>query len=98
LLIVGEELAVNVFKYAYDATGSFALTIDVDPDARKVSMEFRDSGREYNPLDKPDPDTGASISERQIGGLGIMFSKRLSDEQCYVRESGENVFTVVKSY
>jgi len=99
LLLVGEELAVNIFSYAYDGEpGAFALCLRFDTENRLIEMTFRDSGKEYNPLEAPSPDTGADISERKTGGMGIMMALKLTDEQKYIRENGENIFTVIKKY
>jgi len=99
LMIIAEELTLNVFNYAYDGRqGEFILSITHEPEHRWVVMEFRDRGKAYNPLSRLDPDVGVPISERKIGGLGILISKRLTDEQSYVRENGQNVLTVKKNY
>ena len=97
LTLVGEELAFNIFSYAYDnAPGAFSLKVYLCPEQNKVSMEFRDAGKPFNPLDQKPPDLKAHISERQIGGLGIMLSKKLTDKQIYKYEDGHNVLLVEK--
>jgi len=97
LTLVGEELAYNIFKYAYDgAPGEFILKICLYPEEQKVVMEFRDAGKPYNPLEHQDPDLKMHISEREIGGLGIILSKKLTDKQVYHYENGQNVLTIEK--
>lgn len=99
LAMVVEELSLNVFSYAYDGReGNFSLSIINDAERRKVTMEFSDSGKPYNPLLVSEPDIHASLPERPIGGLGVMISKKLTDEQHYVRENGHNILTVIKNY
>jgi anti-sigma regulatory factor (Ser/Thr protein kinase) len=44
-----------------------------------------------------DPDTTARIEERQIGGLGIFFVKKLMDEVHYRREDDRNILTIAAS-
>jgi len=98
LAIVGEELALNIFKYAYsEAPGEFALRICLHPEQRKVTMEFRDAGQPYNPLEYQIPDFEANISQREIGGLGIALSRKLTDSQFYKYENGQNILIVEKS-
>ena len=63
-----------------------------------IVIEFRDSGVEFDPLAKPDPDTTLSAEERQIGGLGIYMVKKSMDDVTYSRESGENILTLYKNY
>lgn len=97
LALVGEEVAMNIFSYAYgDTPGTFFLKIKLCPEHRKVSMEFRDRGKPYNPLMHTEPDLDVHISERNIGGLGIMLSKKLTDSQSYKYENGQNVLLVEK--
>lgn len=99
LAMVVEELSLNVFNYAYDGRqGNFSLSIINDTEQRKVIMEFCDDGKPYNPLLLGEPDVNTHISKRQIGGLGIMMAKKLTDQQHYVRENGQNILTVVKNY
>lgn len=97
LTLVGEELANNIFSYAYDGgPGAFVMKICLCPEQNKVSMEFRDAGKPYNPLEHQMPDLDAHISKREIGGLGIMLSKKFTDNQVYRYEDGHNVLLVEK--
>lgn len=97
LTLVGEELAFNIFSYAYeDAPGTFTLKINLCPKENKVTMEFRDAGKPFNPLGQESPNIEEHISEREIGGLGIMLSKKLTDKQIYKYENGYNTLLVEK--
>ena len=98
LILVGEELVSNIFNYAYDddIPGIFAITIYLCSKENKVTMEFRDAGKPFNPFEKVQPNLEEHISERQIGGLGIMLSKKLTDNQTYKYENGQNVLQVEK--
>ena len=97
LTLVGEELAYNIFSYAYEDTpGKFSIKIFICPEESKVTMEFRDAGKPFNPLELPPPDLDVHISERKIGGLGVMLSKKLTDRQAYRYENGQNVLQVEK--
>ena len=97
LTLVGEELAFNIFSYAYGGSpGSFTLKVCLCPVENKVTMEFRDAGKPFNPLEQPEPDLEAHISEREIGGLGISLSKQLTDRQEYKYENGQNILLVEK--
>jgi anti-sigma regulatory factor (Ser/Thr protein kinase) len=55
-----------------------------------------DSGVEFNPLKKPDPDITLSANEREIGGLGIFITKKTMDKVVYAYENGKNVLTMIK--
>ena len=96
LALVGEELAFNIFSYAYEAPDKFVLRICLYPDLDKVTMEFRDAGKPYNPLEYQAEDLDVHISERKMGGLGITLSKKLTDNQVYRYEDGHNILLVEK--
>jgi anti-sigma regulatory factor (Ser/Thr protein kinase) len=61
-----------------------------------LSIELRDAGKPFNPLDNPDPDITLGAEERQIGGLGIFLCKKMMDEVSYRYTDGCNVLTMKK--
>ena len=96
VLIATEEIFVNIAHYAYTPdSGDVFIEADIKPD--KIILEFRDSGKPYDPVSKTDPDTSLSAEERDIGGLGIFMVKKLMDEVRYEYRDGENCLTVVKN-
>ena len=90
-----EEVFVNVAKYAYKGDGAVEISLSNDKD--KICFVFRDSGKPFNPLDKPDPNITASSDEREIGGLGIYMVKNIMDEVTYEYTDNHNVLTLVKN-
>jgi len=97
--LVGEELIVNVFTHAYAGSeGYFFLRISLFPEQRRFEMEIRDKGMPYNPLTRETPDTTIPIEDRQIGGLGVMLSIKMTDSQRYLRRNGHNILVVSKNY
>jgi len=94
-----EEIYVNIAHYAYaPQTGTAKISVDIDTDKRQIVVEFRDSGMEFDPLAKPDPDTTLSAQERQIGGLGIYMVKKSMDDMTYTRSDGQNILTLYKNF
>jgi anti-sigma regulatory factor (Ser/Thr protein kinase) len=53
-----------------------------------------DDGVPFNPFTHSDPDTSLSIDEREIGGLGVMLVKQLTNSQTYQRLSDRNIVTL----
>ena len=97
LEVAFEEIFVNIAHYAYgNKTGQVEILFDRTDDDLKIT--FIDSGKPYDPLAKPDPDTTLSASERQIGGLGIFLVKKVMDETSYEYKDGSNRFTMVKKF
>jgi len=43
----------------------------------------------------PDPDLTADIDERKMGGLGVFFIKKLTDEVRYRREHDRNILNLI---
>ncbi len=92
-----EEIFVNICNYAYSGDkGSARIRLELNNEGEEVEITFFDSGKEYNPLAKEDPDIELSVEERQIGGLGIYMTKQIMNECRYKYENGYNVFTMVK--
>ncbi len=98
IAIAVEEIFVNIAHYAYrpdvgDATIRCQVSTAQPP---KITIEFLDSGKPYDPLKKADPDTTLSADERDIGGLGIFMVKRLMDDVTYEYKDGKNILTIQK--
>ncbi len=88
-----EEIYANVEFYAYgDETGDIEVTLSKISD-EVVELKFKDTGFEYNPLEKADPDITLSPEDRQLGGLGIFMVKQMSESISYERANGQNILT-----
>ncbi len=94
LLIAVEEAFVNVCHYAYPGgTGDVELACGCDRGGFVVTM--MDWGIPFDILSLPEPDTGADLMGRKIGGLGVHFIRTLTDEVSYRRDEGRNVLRMV---
>ena len=92
-----EEAVVNVVRYAYDGgIGWLEAGTDLDHDTLVLTIELRDAGMPFNPLEIPDPDVTLSVNEREVGGLGIFLCKKMMDSISYRYEDGNNVLTMKK--
>ena len=96
LQIVVEELVTNVIDYGGVPAGEHAATVDLTALDGLLTIVIRDRGREYNPLLREDPDVTLPADQRPIGGLGVHFCKKLTDEQDYERREGYNVLKLRK--
>ena len=96
--IAVEELFVNIAHYAYaPSTGNVVIRVEVHEDPLSVEISFIDSGIQYDPLAKPDPDTTLKAKERQKGGLGIFMVKKSMDSMSYAYKDGKNILTIRKN-
>ena len=92
-----EEIFVNISHYAYENGGDVEIVCKKLGE-RKISVAFKDSGIEFNPLEKGDPDFTESAETRRLGGFGIYLTKKFMDSVSYERQDGKNVLTLVKTF
>lgn len=93
--LAAEEALVNVILHAYPgAEGPVAVSWAKEAGPSLI-IEIRDEGVPFDPLAVQDPDTGAGLEERKVGGLGIFFMREVADDLSYRREEKENVLTLV---
>ena len=92
-----EEIFVNISHYAYESDGDVEIVCKKLGE-RKISVAFKDSGIEFNPLEKGDPDFTESVETRRLGGFGIYLTKKFMDSVSYERQDGKNILTLVKTF
>lgn len=92
-----EEAVENVVRYAYSGgIGWLEAGTSLDQDNLVLTIELRDAGVPFNPLDREDPDITLSAEEREVGGLGIFICKKMMDSLSYRYEDGNNILTMTK--
>lgn len=93
-----EEIFVNIAHYAYQpGNGDAEIKLWVEESPRSVMIEFRDNGKPFDPMAKPDPDVTLSADQREIGGLGIFMVKKSMDDVQYKRANGQNILRLRKN-
>ena len=93
-----EELLVNIAKYAYSpGTGIIDISYDISDNPKQLQVIIKDKGKEFNPLEKEEPDLTASVKERKIGGLGIYIAKNIVDDITYQRINNEKIIKIIKN-
>ena len=99
LLVCVEEIFANVANYAYGSeTGKIIIKTEIQEEPRAITVIFIDSGKAYNPLEKPDPDITLKAEDREIGGLGIFIVKRSVDYISYEYKDNKNILTIRKNF
>lgn len=96
LSLVCEELFVNICNYAYGENGG-KIRIETETAKDEIRVTFSDSGKRFNPLESPTPDTTLPLDKRSIGGMGIYIVKNKTDGIDYKYENGKNILTFTKS-
>lgn len=93
-----EEIFVNIASYAYENNdGDATIQVSINDNPLSIEITFIDSGTEYNPLAKPDPNTSLKLMERKKGGLGIFMVKKSMDDMTYEYIDGKNILKIVKN-
>lgn len=92
-----EELVTNIIKYGYDDKEAHEIHLDLKLADGALAIEIRDDGHEFDPFAQPEPDTSLPAAERNIGGLGIHFVRKMLDACHYERREGVNVVSVSKN-
>lgn len=96
--IVVEEIFVNIASYAYPGkVGKAVVQCEVKENPSSIILTFIDSGVEYNPLARKDPNLELELHEREIGGLGIFMVKKIVDDISYKYVDEKNILTITKS-
>ena len=92
-----EEAVDNVVQYAYEGgIGWLEAGTSLDDKSLVLTIELRDAGVPFSPLEKEDPDITLSAKERPVGGLGIYLCKQMMDSISYRYEDGNNVLVMTK--
>lgn len=90
-----EEALVNIFTHAYAGDEGEVEVRCRMKDKSTLTIDILDTGMPFDILTAPAPDTSSGISERKIGGLGILLIKKMVDDIRYRKEGESNVLTFV---
>ena len=92
-----EEAVVNIINYAYpERDGEVEICWRKENDT-KLILEILDNGIPLDPLSIPIPDLTAKLSERKVGGLGVLFIRKMTEDVRYRREGDANILTLIFS-
>ena len=102
--LIVEELFVNVATHAYEGAPSSKRGVDIfvadDVSNNVVHILLQDSGVAYDPtLRKISALTGAErLEDLEVGGMGLLLVRKLSDSMRYERFGDHNILHVTKHY
>ena len=92
-----EEILVNIASYAYAPNkGDIKIDYELTESPRMISITITDEGKEFNPLEKEDPNILLPTEEREVGGLCLFIVKKTMDEVKYQRINNKNVLILKK--
>ncbi len=86
-----DEVLANIVSYAHpDGSAHDDPRASHRDPGSVLEAEVEDDGQPFDPLTVPAPDLSAPLADRQVGGLGIHFVKRLMSEVRYARVGDRN--------
>ena len=93
-----EEALTNIITHGYDDGESHAIDVRLSSDPEWITLTIEDDARSFDPLGAQhvEPDVGASVEDRPIGGLGIFLLKKVMDHVEYRRHDGRNRLVLKK--
>ncbi len=95
--IAVDEACTNIVEHGYHARGESG---DIEVICRDIGNNYtitiRDGSSPFNPLSREGPNPHATLAEREPGGWGIYFIKKMMDEAAYNLENDRNTLTMVK--
>ncbi len=92
--LVLEEMTSNIIKYGYDDKAAHEINIQLAIENDSISIIIEDDGHPFDPTAVPPPDTGLSLEDRKIGGLGIHLVRNTSESMKYRRDDNRNILEV----
>jgi len=90
LNLVLEELISNTMFYGFSGMDKGSIEVDLAFDGTKIHVDMRDDAKAFDPTKEAKDTSGHGLDEREIGGLGIMLTQRISEDMHYERVDGIN--------
>lgn len=78
-----DEACTNIIKHAYGGESQGKIRLVCQAQADGLLVEIYDQGQPFDPAQVPELDINAPLSERNRGGMGMFFIRRLMDRVEY---------------
>ncbi len=92
-----EEIVSNIINYGYKDEKEHQINISAHFKNKVVSLRIEDDALAFNPLEhKMNLDLDKPAEERDPGGLGIFFVKKMMDRVEYRYEGNHNILIIEK--
>lgn len=92
-----DEVISNIISYGYPDGAKGGITVLLSYQAGQLTMEIRDDGAPFDPLQAGPPDLSGTVQTRKVGGIGIYFVRQLMDDVVYQRAGAENRLVLRKN-
>lgn len=92
-----DELVTNIVTHGTKSEPpAHEIILHLSISSREIKAQIEDDGRAFNPLEMPEPDLNAPLSDRHPGGMGIHLARSLMDQIQYSRIGQRNILTLTK--
>ena len=78
-LAVGEAFT-NIIEHAFGGECQETIECVCQCTPKGLEITLIDCGKPFRPEDVPDPDLVSDLEDRQVGGLGLYFMRKMMDE------------------
>lgn len=92
--LAAQEICANIVDHAYVGRpdGRIALTITVDTQPQRITLEIVDTGTTFDPADVAEP----NLDDVQVRGYGLFLVNELMDKVVYEPLPDHNRWRLVK--
>jgi serine/threonine-protein kinase RsbW len=98
VVLMLDELLANVVTHGYGENDGGEIEVRLELTATGIAACIRDSAPAFDPFSIAEPDTSLSIDERDIGGLGVHFVRKMADSFSYCRDGDINEVQFCKNF
>ena len=99
LRLITEEVVCNAMDHGETGDGGGSeqhqISVDIARHDDGLHIEFRDTGKPFDPLAQPPPAIDEHILDRPIGGLGLHLIREIAKSVSYARVEPHNILRVV---
>lgn len=93
--LIIEELVTNIIKYGKGSDENATIEIELSIEGGQIKLVISDNSAAFNPLEQEQADTGLSLEERNVGGLGLVLVRKKVQSLSYEYINGYNILKAV---
>jgi serine/threonine-protein kinase RsbW len=97
-----DEAFTNIIEHAFGGECDEEIECNCLVEGDSLTIILRDCGASFDPEKVPDPNLEGPLEEREVGGLGLFFIRKLMDEVTFSFQTGSgseggcNILKMVK--
>jgi anti-sigma regulatory factor (Ser/Thr protein kinase) len=80
-----EEIGSNLLRHSSPQAPATWLRLEAEQRGTELELRLLDNGPPFDPTRAAAPNLELPISERPIGGLGLLLVRRMAADWCYTR-------------